>query len=120
MRNFLADFAPAIGICLGILAGGWCGSRAGVPLQKLAMPATFSTTSGRPWLVPLGGLPVKYRWLASLPALMVAVLLFFDQRAPVWKSNFGCPTPLLDGVDNLTHWLISTQEHYRENSQRGK
>ena len=79
------------------------------------MPATFSTTSGRPWLVPLGALPVKYRWLASLPALMVAVLLFFDQRAPVWKSNFGCPTPStrLDGVevheDILTRCLISTQ-----------
>ena len=38
---------------------------------------------------------------------------------PVWKSNFGVPhaidatsSPplhLLDGVDNLTHWLISTQ-----------
>ena len=87
VRNFLADFAPAIGICLGILAGGWCGSRAGVPLQKLAMPATFSTTSGRPWLVPLGTLPVKYRWLASLPALMVAVLLFFDQNITVRIVN---------------------------------
>ncbi|CAH0377689.1 unnamed protein product [Pelagomonas calceolata] len=87
VRNFLADFAPAIGICLGILAGGWCGARAGVPLQKLAMPATFSTTSGRPWLVPLGALPVKYRWLASLPALMVAVLLFFDQNITVRIVN---------------------------------
>ena len=87
VRNFLADFAPAIGICLGILAGGWCGSRSGVPLQKLAMPATFSTTSGRPWLVPLGALPVKYRWLASLPALMVAVLLFFDQNITVRIVN---------------------------------
>ena len=35
---------------------------------------------------------------------------------PVWKSNFGVPHAidapqlhLLDGVDNLTHWLISTQ-----------
>ena len=45
------------------------------------MPATFGTTSGRPWLVPLGALPVKYRWLSAIPALMVAVLLFFDQRA---------------------------------------
>jgi len=86
-RNFLADFAPAIGICLGILAGGWCGTRAGVPLPTLAMPATFGTTSGRPWLVPLGMLPVKYRWLASLPALMVAVLLFFDQNITVRIVN---------------------------------
>ena len=32
---------------------------------------------------------------------------------PVWKSNFDAtsspPLHLLDGVDNLTHWLISTQ-----------
>jgi len=87
VRRNLADFAPAIGILLGVLAGTWCGARAGAPLPTLAMPAVFGTTSGRPWLVPLGALPVRYRWLSSIPALMVAVLLFFDQNITVRIVN---------------------------------
>merc|ERR1711981_637901 len=32
------------------------------------------------------------------------------QRAPVWKSNFGRPTPSTRScLRNLTHWLISTR-----------
>jgi len=59
----------------------------GAPLAKLAMPTTFGTTSGRPWLVPLTALDVKYRWLAAIPATMVAVLLFFDQNITVRIVN---------------------------------
>ena len=56
-------------------------------LPALAIPNTFQTTSGRPWLVPLMDLPVWARFAAFLPALMATVLLFLDQNITVRVVN---------------------------------
>jgi hypothetical protein len=54
-------------------------ARSGVALPTLSVPASFGTTVGRPWLIPLLDLPVWARWASAVPALMSFVLLFMDQ-----------------------------------------
>ncbi|KAK1745019.1 bicarbonate transporter [Skeletonema marinoi] len=60
---------------------------AAATLPSLAIPPTFATTSGRPWLIPIMDLPVWARWGAFLPALMATVLLFLDQNITVRLVN---------------------------------
>ncbi|HJL48777.1 MAG TPA: sodium bicarbonate transporter family protein [Polyangiaceae bacterium LLY-WYZ-15_(1-7)] len=76
-RDFLADFGPAIAIiCMTAVAF----VLHPVELEKLAVPAEFGTTSGRPWLVNPLDAPT-WVWFASIgPALLIATLLFFDQN----------------------------------------
>jgi hypothetical protein len=90
IRDTLSNFAPSIGVVTACLLARWArvvhGSGiAGLP--ALALPATFATTSGRPWLVPLFDLPVWARWAAIVPALMATVLLFLDQNITVRLVN---------------------------------
>jgi hypothetical protein len=76
-REFISDFGPAIAIA----------SMTGVALlmpeieaEVPAIPDTFATTSGRPWLVDLFDLPVWAIAASSIPALMATILLFLDQN----------------------------------------
>ena len=59
----------------------------GVSLPSLAIPETFATTTGRPWLVPLDGIPVWAKWASIVPALMATVLLYLDQNITVRLVN---------------------------------
>ena len=63
----------------------FCSCQTGLP--ALSIPDVFGTTSGRPWLVPLGDLPIWARWASFLPALMATVLLFLDQNITVRLVN---------------------------------
>ena len=90
IRDTLSNFAPTIGVVSACVLARWArvvhGSGvAGLP--ALALPATFATTSGRPWLVPLLDLPVWARWASLVPALMATVLLFLDQNITVRLVN---------------------------------
>jgi len=89
IRNNISNFAPTIGVVLGSLLARWArlvhGAEALLP--SLSIPAKFQTTSGRPWLVPLGDLPVWARFASFLPALMATVLLFLDQDITVRVVN---------------------------------
>ncbi len=89
IRTNLSNFAPTIGVVFGSLIARWARLTHGwsVALPALKIPSTFATTSGRPWLVPLGDLPVWARWASFLPALMATVLLFLDQNITVRVVN---------------------------------
>ena len=89
IRKNVSNFGPTLGVVAGALVARWAklsqGAEAALP--ALAIPQTFATTSGRPWLVPLADLPVWARWGAFFPALMATVLLFLDQNITVRLVN---------------------------------
>ena len=89
LRNNISNFGPTIGVLVGVLIANWAkvSQGAAAALPSLAIPPTFATTSGRPWLVPLMDLPVWARWGALIPALMATVLLFLDQNITVRLVN---------------------------------
>lgn len=89
IRKNVSNFGPTIGVIAGALIARWAkiSQGASATLPALAIPQTFATTSGRPWLVPLMDLPVWARWAAFLPALMATVLLFLDQNITVRLVN---------------------------------
>ncbi|TRZ02876.1 hypothetical protein DNTS_026942 [Danionella cerebrum] len=78
VRKLISDFA----IILAILI--FCGVDAlvGVETPKLIVPSEFKPTSpNRGWFVPpFGGNPWWVYLAASLPALLVTILLFMDQQ----------------------------------------
>lgn len=83
-RDFLADFGPAIAIVLMTGVAVWLHP---VRLEKLAVPETISTTSGRPWLVDPFTAPTWF-WFASIvPAILVSILLYLDQNITVRLVN---------------------------------
>lgn len=84
VREFLADFGPAIAIIsMAAVAYGFHQ----VELQTLAVPESFTTTSGRPWLVNPLEAP-KWVWGASIvPAVLVSILLYLDQNITVRLVN---------------------------------
>ena len=84
VREFLADFGPAIAI---IAMTGVAFAMHQVELEVLAVPETFTTTSGRPWLVNPLEAP-KWVWAAAaVPALLVSILLYLDQSITVRLVN---------------------------------
>jgi hypothetical protein len=107
LRTNLSNFAPAIGVLLGSLAARAARLKFGASatLPALSLPATFATTSGRPWLIPLLALPVWARWAAALPAVLATVLLFLDQNItarlvnnPRYKMTKGNRQDMMDGM----------------------
>lgn len=84
VREFLADFGPAIAI---VAMTGVAFALHEVELEVLAVPESFGTTSGRPWLVNPLEAP-KWVWgAAALPALLVSILLYLDQNITVRLVN---------------------------------
>ncbi len=109
IRNTVSNFAPTIGVVTASLIARWARLSHGpalAALPALKIPATFATTTGRPWLVPLLDLPVWARWASFIPAIMATVLLFLDQNItvrlvnnPRWKMTKGRRTNnVLDGM----------------------
>ncbi|KAL7580104.1 hypothetical protein ACA910_012865 [Epithemia clementina (nom. ined.)] len=98
IRTAVSNFAPTIAVAVASFIAWWTRSKYGAlaTLPSLAMPSTFSTTTGRPWLIPIFDLPMWACWAASIPALMATVLLFLDQNItvrlvnnPRWKMTKG-------------------------------
>ncbi|MEK6239078.1 MAG: sodium bicarbonate transporter family protein, partial [Planctomycetales bacterium] len=77
IREFLADFGPAIALGLMTAVSIWMHE---VFLKVLPAPETFGTTAGRPWNVDLWQAPVWVRFAAAGPAMLVTVLMFLDQN----------------------------------------
>ncbi len=77
LREFISDFGPAIAIAA---MTGFALLESTVPLEAPAVPDEFATTTGRPWTVPLFGLPSWAIFAAAGPALMATILLFLDQN----------------------------------------
>jgi len=77
MREFLSDFGPAIALGAMTVVSVWLHE---VSLDVLPAPDAFGTTSGRPWSIDLGAIPLWARFAAAGPALLVTVLVFLDQN----------------------------------------
>ncbi|MEX0818724.1 MAG: PTS sugar transporter subunit IIA [Pirellulaceae bacterium] len=77
IREFLADFGPAIALAAMTGVAVWLHE---VFLDVLPAPESFGTTSGRPWSVDLLNTPVWARFAAAGPAVFVTVLVFLDQN----------------------------------------
>jgi hypothetical protein len=77
IRDFLADFGPAIAI-VAMTAVALLMHE--VPREHAKVPDTMGTTTGRPWLVDLTAAPL-WVWFGSIvPAILAVVLLFLDQN----------------------------------------
>lgn len=83
-REFLSDFGPALAIAA---MTAFSMQFPEVHLARPAVPEVLGTTSGRPWLVPLGDLPVPAILACMIPAVMVTILLFLDQNITVRIVN---------------------------------
>ena len=77
IREFLADFGPAIALGAMTIVSVWLPE---VLLDALPAPSTFGTTNGRAWSVDLFETPLWARFAAVGPALLVTVLIFLDQN----------------------------------------
>ena len=84
VREFLADFGPAIAI-LSMTALAHV--MRPIELPHLHVPQEFATTSGRNWLVNPMDAPIWF-WAASIPiAALSSVLLYLDQNITVRLVN---------------------------------
>ena len=84
VREFFADFGPAIAIAIMAMAA-WL--MEDVALATLQVPDSVSTSTGRPWLVNPFEAP-RWVWLAAaLPAMLVSILLYLDQNITVRLVN---------------------------------
>jgi hypothetical protein len=77
IREFIADFGPAIAIATMTIISMWLHE---VSLEVLPAPDVFGTTNGRGWTVDLFSLPTWARFAAAGPAILVTVLVFLDQN----------------------------------------
>jgi hypothetical protein len=77
IRELISDFGPAIAIALMTL---FALSMPEVPVERAAIPETFGTTTGRPWLVDMFSMPMWLILATIGPAMLVTVLLFLDQN----------------------------------------
>jgi len=77
VREFLADFGPAIAVSCMTLVAVWLHE---VSLERLSVPEAFGTTTGRPWQVDLFSAP-RWIWFAAAgPAALAAILMYLDQN----------------------------------------
>lgn len=83
-RQFLSDFGPALAIAA---TTAFALQFPEVQLARPAVPEVLGTTSGRPWLVPLGDLSLSAILGCIIPAAMVTILLFLDQNITVRILN---------------------------------
>jgi hypothetical protein len=79
-RDLLADFGPTISIIACSVFTLWLSNRYDIALGFLQLPNQIAPTTPRPWIVNLMETPVWARWASALPAVMVSILMFFDQN----------------------------------------
>ncbi|MCA9101624.1 MAG: PTS sugar transporter subunit IIA [Planctomycetales bacterium] len=77
IREFLADFGPAIALAAMTAVSIWLHE---VNIDLLPAPESFQTTSGRAWTVDLWAAPTWVRLAAVVPALIVTILMYLVQN----------------------------------------
>ncbi|MFA5505753.1 MAG: sodium bicarbonate transporter family protein [Vulcanimicrobiota bacterium] len=78
MREFLADFGPAIAI--GVMTGVALLAHA-VDTDTLQVPSSLVPSQPRAWFVNPLSVQQKWIWVASIiPALFISILLYLDQN----------------------------------------
>lgn len=85
VREFLADFGPMFAIASMAAIAYFI--RHITRLEPLPAPSEFSTTSGRPWLVPFMNVPPWVIWASMGPGLLCCVLVYLDQNITVRLVN---------------------------------
>ncbi|KAJ3213955.1 Boron transporter 1 [Dinochytrium kinnereticum] len=120
----IADYSmPITVIVVSLLSGIAILSPLGI--TRLVVPQSFTTTSGRSWLVSPGDASVGMIFAAALPALVLTILIFFDhnvssllsqsramrlKKPPAYNYDFTILgfTLILTGILGLpcTHGLI--------------
>jgi len=84
LREFLADFGLTIALAAMTLVAALLHE---VDLKVLNAPQSVATTSGRPWLVNLFGLPAWVYVATLIPAALITVLMFLCQNITVRLIN---------------------------------
>lgn len=80
-RGFLADYGPSLCVVLWSIVPFLAASDLNHEhIPTLDVPAKFSTTTGRDWLVPLTRLPVWAVFAAIFPGIIITVLFYFDHN----------------------------------------
>lgn len=77
IREFLTDFGPTIAI---IAMTAIAVAYHAVGIKVLAVPSSFSTTSGRPWFTNPMHASLSVKLGSAIPALLVAMLVYLDQN----------------------------------------
>jgi mannitol/fructose-specific phosphotransferase system IIA component (Ntr-type) len=78
MREFLADFGATIAVILMSAFAYFYFTH--VELDALTVPEKIQTTSGRPWMIDLFGLPAWVIGAAIGPAIVTTILVYLDQN----------------------------------------
>mmetsp|Transcript_19931 Transcript_19931/g.25796 ORF Transcript_19931/g.25796 Transcript_19931/m.25796 type:complete len:561 (+) Transcript_19931:116-1798(+) len=79
IRVLIADYGATIAI-LFFTGVPYMGLNSDVDIEKLDVPETFGTTSGRSWIVDLGDIEGWAIVLAIIPGFILTVLFFFDHN----------------------------------------
>jgi len=77
VREFLSDFGSVIAIGIATYIAVFL-HEGGLP--SLSIPATFTTTSGRPWIIDIFSIPTWVILASAVPALLCTVLVYLDQN----------------------------------------
>lgn len=78
MRDFLADFGPAIAIVTMTIVAILMHE---VPRNHAQVPEAFGTTTGRPWFVDMFSVPTWIWFAAIVPAVLAVAMLVPIRRA---------------------------------------
>ncbi|KAH7387597.1 hypothetical protein KP509_16G031700 [Ceratopteris richardii] len=78
IRSALSDFGPPLAIFVMSSASHLLFPS--VSLPELSIPSTLSTTSGRPWQIPLFSIPPWAIVASAIPAALLTLLVFLDQN----------------------------------------
>ena len=80
LREVLADFGPTVAIVA--MTGAYLCFKS-TDVTCLNVPSHFATTSGRAWLTPLFDVPPWVMLGSSIPALLLAPLIFINQNITI-------------------------------------
>jgi len=85
-RSVISDFAPVIALILLTVADYVFRD---IETNKLQIPETFETTSGRPWLIDIFKIEKWVIFATILPALLATLLVYLDQNITARIVNAG-------------------------------
>jgi len=106
LRSVVGDFGPLIAVATGSCFAFFVFPH--IALQKLALPATLATTTGRPWITSLAASP-QVIFGSLIPASIGVILLFLDQNITVRIVNnpdYGLKKPVGYHLDMLVLSLL--------------
>ncbi|GJQ13981.1 hypothetical protein GpartN1_g5772.t1 [Galdieria partita] len=79
VRSIFGDIGPSLGV---LIVTGISYAFDPVTVERLDIrgPIGYSTTTGRPWVVPIGEIKVGYVFLAAVTGFLLFLVVFIDQN----------------------------------------